>query len=251
MKKYLAFVLILLFALTIFAGCSKKEDDTRSTTAEQADADRLVSDLVAMVLDIGNYNGYVGGDGGTFRGPPPLWSGPDQFTTPDGNTADWYWWEFPFTDTTGAADTLLYLLMQTPDRWADTSVTFVTKVAIWLWFKVNNTCWFNFELDMDPNDITHISGFWKCHVEDTWLEYTFKDMGTEDYSGTIEINTSANLSLTAYFDFDVDGTGEGWAKFQGIKFVDYTFYAMPPDPYRGYYTLASEGWNVQHEFPKQ
>ena len=250
MKKYFVVILMFLLVFALFAGCSKKaeENTERSTAAEKADAALLATALSSMTSNVEQYDTLNGGGGkGIFRGPPSPWQGPAQYTTPDGNTANWYWMKIPVADTIGM-DTLLYLLMQTPDRWADSSVAFVTKVEVWLWYRIKNTTWFHFELDMDSTDTTHISGIWRWNYEDTWLEYKFTAMGTEDYSGTIDVSTSNNINLTAHFEFGVEGDGTGWGKYQGIKFVEYTFYTMPPDPYRGYYTLASEGWNIKHYF---
>ncbi len=250
MKKYLAFVLILLFVIAIFVGCSKKEDELDED--ELQNAELMTSALTQMISNIGVYDDFVG-EGAKFRGPPGPWKGPQSFTTPDGNTADWYFWKLAFTDSIGE-DTLLFLLMQTPDIWGEDSLaTLVFNVDVWFTRLVNVNFYFHFSLDIDTVTMADISGMWKWYYEGTWLEYTFTDMSIDsgDYSGTIEVNTSTNINLSAYFDFDVDGSGEGWGKWQGIKFVDYTFYAMPADPYRGYFTLASEGWNVEHEFPKQ
>ena len=249
MKRYLAFLLILLFVLTIFMGCSKKEDELDER--ELLDAELMASALTQMVGNIGVYDDFIG-EGAKFGGPPPPWQGPQSFTTPDGNTADWYFWKLAFTDSIGE-DTLLFLLMQTPDRWGDSLIPFVSNVDIWFARVKYTNFWFHFSLDMDSLHTEYISGMWKWYYEGTWLEYIFTEMSVVygDYSGTIDVNTSSNINLSAHFNFEVDGHGLGSAKFQGIEFVRYTFYAMPPDPYRGYFTLASEGWNVEHEFPKQ
>jgi len=246
MKRKLVIIFCVFLLIAIFFGCSKKaEDDTRSTAVEKSDAELLSLSMTMMNGNIGQYDSYVG-NGGKFRGPPLPWQGPAERETPDGNTANWYWWKGAWGDTT-KADSMLYLLMQTPDRWADTSIAFVTKVEVWLCQQIENTSWFHFAIEMDSTDLTHISGMWKWHYQETWLDFTFLDMGTEDYSGTIDINTSNNISLGAHFSFYIDGDGTGWGKFQGIKFVDYTFFTMASE-YRGYYTLASEGWNVKHYF---
>jgi hypothetical protein len=247
MKRFGVIIIAILFVFAIFAGCSKDEEDDseRSTAAEKADAQQLAVALSMMVGNIGEYDDYVGESAKSFD-PPPPWQGPDLYETPDGEEDEWYWYKMAVSDT--ANDTLIYLLMQTPDRWADTTVTLVEKVEIWFMYKIETSVWFNFVIEVDPPDLQHISGMWKWHFEDTWLEYVFTEMGTEDYSGTIDITTSSNISLTAHFEFDIDGAGTGWGKYQGIKFVEYTFYPEPFDPYRGYYTLASEGWNVEHYF---
>ncbi len=246
MKQKLVIIFCIFLLLGLFFGCSKKaDDDTRSTAVEKNDAELLSLSMTKMNGNISEYDTILG-SGAKFRGPPSPWEGPAAFETPDGNTTSWYWWKGPWGDTT-KADSMLHLLMQTPDRWADTSVAFVTKVEVWLCQQIDNTIWFHFAIEMDSTDLTHISGMWKWHYQETWLEFTFLDMGTEDYSGTIDINTSNNISLSAHFSFNIDGDGTGWGKFQDIKFVEYTFYTMGSQ-YRGYFTLASEGWNVKHYF---
>jgi len=252
MKRYVGFILILLLMFSIFS-CSKDPEDEHD---ELGDADMLSTAVVLMTGNIGEYDDYVG-EATKSRGapPPPLWGGPQEFVTPDGDTADWYFLKVPFADSIGA-DTLLFLLMQIPDRWGDSTVPFVTDLEVWILRQVHTNFYFNFLVVMDSLDMEHISGMWKWYFEGTWVEFEYTDISVvvEDWSGTIDVATSANINLTGYFDFNVDGSGSGWGKFQGFEFVRFTFYKMPPvspDFYRGYFTLASEHWEHQHEFPKQ
>jgi hypothetical protein len=244
MKKYLVFLLVFFLALSVIIGCSKDEDENaRSTQAEQTDAALMATGLASLTGDLGTYDDYVGVSS-AFRGPPPGWFGPESFTTPDGSTSDWYWFEIGTQD-----DTLLTLLMQTPDSWEDTTITWVNEVEIWLWYQVENTVWFNFALSI-ASDTTSIDGYWKWNYQDTWLEYEITEMSIVylDYSGQIDISTSSNINLSASFTFETDGSGTGTGRWQGIEFVRYTFYEMPPEPNRGFYTLLSEHWEVEHLF---
>lgn len=249
MKRFIGILLFLVLVFSFFLGCSKSEESERSAAAEKDDAERLVEGVEQMVTNIGEYDDYVG-EAAKLLGPPQHWMGPDTFTTPDDLVDIWYW-----EDGTYSGEDWLWLLMLDPDAWEDPMVPFVENVEVWLWYQVNETWWFHFSLDMSELDTTSISGYWKWNIGDTWLEYTFTEMSVieDDYSGSIEVNTSANLRLSANFDFNVDGSGDGVGKYQDIRFVDFTFYTMPPDShggYRGYYTLASEGWNIEHQFPE-
>jgi hypothetical protein len=248
MKRLVGILLILVLVFSFFLGCSKSEESGRSTSAERTDAALMSLGLSMMTGNIGEYDDYVG-EAAKGRGdPPPPWQGPAPFNTPDGNTFHWYWYDMVIHDTAGV-DTMLFLIMLDPDLWEDSMVTFVNKVEIWLMYTIEETIWFNFALEMEAGD-SHLSGFWQWHYQDTWLKYEFTDMATEygDYSGIVDITTSNNIRLAAHFEFNVDGSGTGSGTFQGIEFVRYTFYTMPPEPYRGHYTLASEGWNVEHTF---
>lgn len=243
MKRYLVYILVFFLALSVIVGCSKEDDAGRSTSAEQTDANLMATGLASLTGDLGTYDDYVGVSS-AFRGPPPGWFGPHSFTTPDGNTSDWYWFDLVLPE-----DTLRTLLMLTPDVWDDSTITWVSTVEIWLWYQVQNTIWFNFELTI-ANDTNSIDGYWKWNYEDTWLEYEITEMSIVylDYSGQIDITTSSNINLSASFDFDVDGSGSGTGRWQGIEFVRYTFYQMPPEPNRGFYTLLSEHWEIEHLF---
>ena len=248
MKRFVGILLILVLVFSFFLGCSKSEESGRSTSAERTDAVLMALGLAMMTGNIGEYDDYIG-EAAKGRGdPPPPWQGPHPFSTPDGNEYLWYWYDMEIHDTSGV-DTMLFLIMLTPDNWEDTTVAFVNKVEIWLMYTIEETIWFHFGLEMEQGD-THLSGFWQWHYQDTWLKYEFTDMATEygDYSGIIDITTSSNINLAAHFAFGTDGAGTGWGRYQDIEFVRYTFYTMPPEPYRGFYTLASEGWNVEHTF---
>lgn len=249
MKKTVGILLVLILVFSLFLGCSKSEESGRSSDAEKMDADRLAEGVTVMTGDIGEYEDLVG-EAAKDREPPLYWTGPDTFTTPDNLTDTWYW-----ADSTLSTPDWLWLLMLDPDAWENPMVPFVENVEVWLWYQVNETWWFHFSLDMSQADTTSISGYWKWNISETWLEYIFTEMSVveHDYSGSIDVNTSENLRLSASFDFNVDGSGEGEGRYQNIRFVDFTFYTMPPDShggYRGFYTLASEGWNEEHLFPE-
>jgi hypothetical protein len=252
MKRYVGFILIVLLVFSIFIACSK-EPKEETDERELNDAELISEAVMLMTGDIGEYDDYVGEAAKSRMEPPWPWEGPLEFETPDGEMGEWYFWKLAFSDSIGQ-DTLLFLLMQTPDRWGDTTVPFVTNVEVWFLRKVHTNFWFHFEVIMDSLDLHHVSGMWKWYYEETWLEFEYTEMGVDsgDWSGTIDATTSPNISLTGHFEFDVDGSGTGYGRFQEIEFVRFTFYPMPADPYRGYFTLASEGWNVEHEFlPKQ
>jgi hypothetical protein len=210
---------------------------------EISDADFLMDAFSSMIGDLGTYDDYVGVSS-LLRDPPPGWFGPDTFTTPDGSTSEWYWFELGMPE-----DTLLTLLMLNPDSWADTNVTWVNSVEVWLWYQIENTVWYNFELTI-ASDTTSIDGYWKWNDESTWIEYNFIDMSVVygDYSATINGTTSSNLNISAHYDLVMDGSGSGWGNYQTEKFADFTFYIIPANPYRGHYTILSEGWAVQHYF---
>ena len=209
MKRYVGFILIVLLIFSIFTGCSKTPED-ETDPRELTDAILISTAVVLMTGNIGEYDDYVGEAAKSRAAPPWPWAGPHEFVTPDGDTADWYFWKWAFTDTIGE-DTLLFLLMQTPDRWGDTTVPFVTNVEVWFLREIYTNFWFNFEVIMDSLDLHHISGMWKWYYEETWLEFEYTEMSVDsgDWSGTIDVATSPNINLTGHFDFDVDGSGAG------------------------------------------
>jgi hypothetical protein len=95
----------------------------------------------------------------------------------------------------------------------------------------------------------------RWNIHETWLDYTFTDMGLDtlvDRSGVIDVTTSNDIRLSAQFTFITDGSGTGWGKFQDFEFVHFIFFDKEDaNGYKGYYTLASEGWKVDHYFPEQ
>jgi hypothetical protein len=162
--------------------------------------------------------------------------------------------KIPFTDTLGQ-DTAIVLMMLTPDIW-DTlyDTCFVTKVDLALWRLVNQDIYWHFNLLMEQGDTAHLSGSMTWNFHETWLDYDFTDMGIlpGDESGTIDVTTSNDIRLSAQFTFIADGSGTGWGAFQDLQFVHFTFFDEPNvDGYKGFYTLASEDWKVEHYFPEQ
>ncbi len=246
-----------LFALGIalvfiagFTGCGDKTDQT-----EVENAETLAQGLASMLSNIDTYSGYNGSSAGPGLLAPPGWSGPLEFSDIPEGEQTWYYFQKFATNCDDTPDTLLFLIMLTPDVWHDTIpyTEFVTTVDLWLWFMANDDVWWHFILEMDESDTAHISGSMKWHYESTWLSYVFADMGVvhEDESGVIDVTTSDDIKLSAHFEFIEDGSGTGWGRYQGYEFVRFIFYAEEtPEGYIGYYTLASEGWKIEHPFPE-
>lgn len=249
MKKRLV-IMGLALLVAILIGCGEKTDEQ-----ELENAETLTDGLLGMMTNVDSYSRYNGAYPKPGLLAPPGWYGPDVFQVPEGTETLYYWIKWAFTDSLGQ-DTLATLIMLTPDVW-DTLVSdteFVTKVDLWLWRLVATDIWWHFTLTMAADDTTHLSGSMKWHYEETWLSYVFTDMGvdTTDESGIIDVTTSDDIKLSAHFEFLADGSGTGSGKYQNIEFVRFTFFAEPDaDGYEGYYTLASEGWKVEHYFPEE
>lgn len=246
-KRLVVIGLTILLAALI--GCAKKADET-----EVENAEILTNGILSMMINVDAYSRYSGSSPQPGVLGLPGWYGPAVFHVPEGAETLYYYIKIPFSDTLGQ-DTLLTLIMLSPDI-GDTLIpdtSFVTKIDLWLWRVIQNNIWWHFTLEMSPDDTLHISGSMKWHYRDTWLSYVFTNMGvdTTDESGIIDVTTSDDIKLSAHFAFITDGSGTGWGKYQDYEFVRFVFFAEPTaEGYKGYYTLASEGWKVEHYFPK-
>ncbi|HEX7319741.1 MAG TPA: hypothetical protein VF399_05220 [bacterium] len=247
-KSLVVFGLAVLVAML---GCGNKTDQD-----ELNNANTLTDGVLGMMTNVDAYSGYSGAyPKAGFTAPPLFPLG--VFHVPWSTTDTLYYYiKWAFTDSLGP-DTTAILLMLTPDVW-DTLIDdtcFVTKVDLGLWRLVNQEIWWHGNLLMEPTDTTHISGALRWNFYDTWLDYAFTDMGTDtlvDQSGVIDVTTSDDIKLSAHFAFIADGSGTGWGKYQTFEFVHFIFFDKEDaNGYKGYYTLASEGWKVDHYFPEQ
>jgi hypothetical protein len=252
MEKRVCVILLALLFIVGINGCGDKVDQ-----AELDNANTLSDGIMAMMTNVDAYSGFNGSaPKPELAGPPWPWEGPDTFPDIPEGTQTLYYYQKIQANWEETVDTLLKLIMLTPDVWNDTipDTSFVTALDIWHWFVVNNDVWWHFTLEMEESDTAHLSGTMKWNYQDTWLNYVFTDMGVipTDESGVIDVTTSDNIKLSAHFEFIEDGSGTGWGKFQNYEFVRFTFYPDPtPEGYIGHYTLASEGWKKEHPFPEQ
>jgi len=245
MKKLLAISMALIFAGLI--SCGEKVDEQELT-----DAENLVEGLALMGM-MTNVETYTGS---TLFGPPLGWTGPAIYNNVPSEWGNNYYyafaWKFPLDSAGTVIDTLLWLVMLTPDIW-DTLYqdSTVTKIDVGLLAETRNI-WFHTIISFP--DTMHISGDLKWNWESTWYKYAF-NTSTVNESGEITITTSANINLSAHFKFDSLGAGgpeDNWGKYQETKFVQFTFFAQPDaNGYDGYYELASEAWKVKHYFKLQ
>lgn len=240
-KRIVAIGAALLFVTLISCGVDQSDEE------ELTEAENLIEGLMMMgrMTDIGAYSGPG------LLGPPFGWEGPDTFDIPEGTNTVYYKYfqKYPLDSTGIVIDSVLFLLMFTPDIWDSLYYdSTITQIDAWLLAEVRDI-WFH-SIGSIP-DTLHVAGEMKWSWEDTWYEYVY-DVSTIDESAEIDITTSPNIRLSAQFRFGSDGAGsteDNWGKFQETIFVRYEFFAEPdPNGYDGYYILLSEAWKIRHYF---
>lgn len=245
MKRYLLLGLSLLFVAGL-VGCGDKTDED-----ELREAENLVNGLNMMVLmtDVDQYTEYTIDNG--LCAPPFGWTGPDSFDVPEGSQYLYYQWAWKIRlDSSGTTiDSLLWLVMLTPDYWADTANGLPTAVDIWLLGETRNQIFFHTILSI--NDSTSVSGSLKWNWEETYYQYEY-DVSQQTEAAQIDITTSTNIGLGAHFLFDSLGAGtetDCYAEWNNTTFVRYSFFAEPDSANNdGYYKLLSEAWKIEHYF---
>lgn len=238
----------LLFAIGL-TGCGDETDQT-----ELQEAGNLVEGLnmLTMMTNVDAYSGYQSLGAGIAT-VPFGWSGPNPYLNlPEGDDTLYYVFfiKIPLDSMGVRIDTMLFLLMFTPDTW-DTLCpdSIPTQMDVWLIGETRNQIYFHTTVAIP--DTEHVTGSLKWNWEETYYQYEY-DVSTLTEWGEIDISTSSNIGLSAQFRFEEDGSGstvQNFASFFGTQFVRYEFFAEPdPEGYAGYYELLSEAWKVRHYF---
>ncbi len=247
-KRLFALGIALLFVIGL-TGCG---DDTDQT--ELNEAGNLIEGLnmMAMMTNVYAYSSYQS-SGPLVDSAPWGWSGPNTYLyLPEGTDTLYYEfiWKIPLDSMDVQIDTMLFLLMFTPDIWDSVWQDSVpTQMDVWLIGETRNQIYFHTTVAIP--DTLHVTGSMKWNWEETFYQYAY-DVSTVNESAEIDITTSSNIGLSAQFRFEEDGSGstaQNFASFFGTQFVRYEFFAVPdPDGYDGYYELLSEAWKVRHYF---
>lgn len=250
--KVLGIALMMVLAAAFgFLGCGKQTPSQAAVnqTPQQENSNAVVTALyfTQMSQNKGQALGYIGHSAGLAvrksgldGGPPPPWQGPDQ--------NGWYW--FKSIDQNDPTDSLTFWLLMVPDGFAFPD-SFVRQLDFKITSKNHPLRMAQVHLSMNQSDLNHISGWWQYTDDQTWVRWAWTNasVNPDDHSGIYDLTTSGNLRLAAHFEIVVDGSGTGYATWQGYRFVQYTFYPWPgQNGHQGYYTLASENWRVQHYF---
>ena len=244
-------LMVVLVASLGFLGCGKKSPSqanlNQSPQQENTNAGMLTGFYTQMNQNKGQAQGYIGRyagmavrKAGLDGGPPPPWQGPDD--------RGWYW--FKGIDEKDPTDSLTFWLYMVPDGFAYPD-SFVRELDFKVTSQKHPLRSAQVHLSMVQADPNHISGWWQFTEDQTWVKWawTNSSVNPDDHSGIYDLTTSGNLRLAAHFEIVVDGSGTGFATWQGYRFVQYTFYPWPgQNGYQGYYTLASENWRVKHNF---
>ena len=241
MKKILSVLGLSFLILFLITGCGEKADET-----ELQEASNLVQGLAMMgvMTDVDAYSGT------SICSPPWGWEGPNVYKDlPEGDDTLYYQFliKLPLDSMETTIDSLLWLVMLTPDIWAgDTGA--VTKIDAWLIGETRTNIYFHTVINLPD---THVTGTMKWNWEETYYSYEY-DVSTVTEAAEINITTSSNINLSAHFLFDDEGAGttdDNWGKFGNTIFVRFEFFAEPDsNGYDGYYTLLSEDWKVKHYF---
>lgn len=247
-KRLFALGIALLFVIGL-TGCGDDIDQT-----ELNEAGNLIEGLnmMAMMTNVDAYSGYQS-SGPLVDSAPWGWSGPNTYLyLPEGTDTLYYEfiWKIPLDSMDVQIDTMLFLLMFTPDIWDSVWQDSVpTQMDVWLIGETRNQIYFHTTVAIP--DTLHVTGSMKWNWEETFYQYAY-DVSTVNESAEIDITTSSNIGLSAQFRFEEDGSGstaQNFASFFGTQFVRYEFFAVPdPDGYDGYYELLSEAWKVRHYF---
>ncbi len=243
MKKLLSVFALSFLILLFIAGCSEKADQT-----ELQDANNLVNGLAMMgvMTDVDAYSGT------SAFSPPSKWKGPYVYKNlPEGDDTLYYQFvvKLPLDSMKITIDSLLWLVMLTPDIWAGDSGK-ITRIDSWLIGENRTDIYFH--TIVSRPDTLHVEGTMKWNWEDTYYSYTY-NVSTVTEAAEIDVTTSKNINLSAHFKFADDGSGtleDNWGKFDNTIFVKFEFFADPRqhDNYDGYYILLSEDWKVRHYF---
>ena len=243
-------ILILSFLLTLIAGFT-------SCSSDEVDVDELrQAENLIVGLNVTRMVAADAGEGGSgspqVLAPPFGWTGPFTFNLPEGDDSLYYLfaWKFPLDSMQITIDSLLYLIMFTPDIWDPQYQDSVpTGMDAWLIGETRDLIYFHSTITIP--DPVHVIGSLKWNWEATWYTYDF-DVSTLTEWAEIDIATSSNIGLSAQFRFDDAGAGstdDNWAAWHNTTFVRYEFFADPDENgYDGYYTLLSEAWKVRHYF---
>jgi hypothetical protein len=247
-RRLFALGIALLFVIGL-TGCGEETDQT-----ELLEAENLVEGLnmLAMMTNLDAYSGYQS-SGPSIATPPTGWSGPNAYLyLPEGTDTLYYEfiWKIPLDSMGVQIDTMLFLLMFTPDIWDSLCPDSIpTQMDVWLIGETRNQIYFHTTVAIP--DTLHVTGSMKWNWEETYYQYAY-DVSTVNESAEIDITTSSNIGLSAQFRFEEDGSGstaQNFASFFGTQFVRYEFFAEPdPEGYDGYYELLSEAWKVRHYF---
>lgn len=235
--------LCLLFAAGL-TSCGDKLDPD-----EQREAENLVNGLnmMTMMTNVDAYSAL------SFAEAPPYWEGPDTFAVPAEWANDifyrWIFMKFPVDSMGTAIDSAYLYLMFTPDVWDSLFIDSIPwQMDIGILAEVRDI-WFHTVVAIP--DTAHVTGQLRWNWDETWYDYSF-DVSQLDEAADIDITTSTNIGLSAYFLFDGEGYGseeDNYAQWHNTVFVRFEFFADPDaNGYDGYYTLLSEAWKVRHYF---
>lgn len=249
MFKRLSILGIALLFMIGLTGCGEETDQT-----ELLEAGNLVEGLnmLTMMTNIDAYSGYQSLGAGITT-VPFGWSGPNPYLElPEGTDTLYYVFfiKIPLDSMGVRIDTMLFLLMFTPDTW-DTLCpdSIPTQMDVWVIGETRNQIYFHTTVAIP--DTEHVTGSLKWNWEETYYQYEY-DVSTLTEWAEIDISTSSNIGLSAQFRFEENGSGstvQNFASFFGTQFVRYEFFAEPdPEGYDGYYELLSEAWKVRHYF---
>jgi hypothetical protein len=250
MKRLLVVGITFLLVLGL-AGCGKKADEQ-----ELQNAENLTEGFEVMMRNVRAYSGL------STVGPKPqtlswldngTWSEEQAvFYVPEGNETLYYYIRAPFSFY-DRDDTLLFLVHLTPDYHPDyiPDTAHVSLIDFWQWFVVRDDIWWHYLINIDETDVSHAYGTMKWHYDDTlWIYTYFVSIESDDKFADIDVET--NFDVAAEFLLAADGSGdpeENFGTYEGERFVEYTFDPTPGETYyEGYYTLASEDWDVEHYF---
>jgi len=247
-RRLFALGIAVLFVIGL-TGCGDETDQT-----ELNEAGNLIEGLnmMAMMTNVDAYSSYQS-SGPLVDSAPWGWSGPTGYPyLPEGTDTFYYEfiWKIPLDSMGVQIDTMLFLLMFTPDIWDPSCPDSIpTQMDVWLIGQERNQIYFHTTVAIP--DTEHVTGSLKWNWEETFYQYVY-DVSTVNESAGIDITTSSNIGLSAQFRFEEDGSGsttQNFASFSGTQFVRYEFFAVPdPDGYDGYYELLSEAWKIRHYF---
>jgi hypothetical protein len=190
-KRLFALGIALLFVIGL-TGCG---DDTDQT--ELNEAGNLIEGLNMMAMmtnvdaySIDAYNSYQS-SGPLVDGAPWGWSGPNTYLyLPEGTDTLYYEfiWKIPLDSMDVQIDTMLFLLMFTPDIWDSVWQDSVpTQMDVWLIGETRNQIYFHTTVAIP--DTLHVTGSMKWNWEETFYQYAY-DVSTVNESAEIDITTS-------------------------------------------------------------
>ncbi len=264
LKIFLSLSAVLL--LTISFGCSKDtptETPTTTATTIPAAQEATVGNLAATqtlsgveqvqgnmdMLSGGGFSLTSAQNDGVKNPPDTSWHY---------DTATHWWWQ-----TFSAQYRWGVHLM--PDPWSDTLVVNPDSLEFkyeWLDTTAYNfTYYYTIGWQTKPNTV---HGLWKYDIPyyvlgvnyGYYWHMNFDNVGVNDhsghfvYSGTYPVAVTTGYvmaAITGEITLIADGSGDGKVSAGGVEFCRMHFYADGVSP-RGYYTLLSENWAIQHTF---